>query len=73
MVPHTPVWKWVLGLVVLAIGTAVAIPLGRYADADDSPGGIVIAFLIFVIAAVVAAWVVSPRRGSSKPTTRSST
>lgn len=61
MTPRTPVWKWVLGLVVLSSGLAIAIPLGRYADRDDAPGGIVIAFLIFVMGAVVAMWIVSPR------------
>jgi uncharacterized membrane protein YecN with MAPEG domain len=67
MVPHTPVWKWVLGLVVLVAGAAIAIPLYRYADRDDAPGGMVIAFFIFVVGAVVAMWIVNPSRGSSKP------
>jgi hypothetical protein len=62
VVPHTPVWKWVIGLVVMTIGAAIALPLWRYADRDDAPGGMVIAFLIFVIAAGLAIWVVSPRR-----------
>ena len=63
---HTPVWKWTVGLVVLCIGAAIAIPLGRYADADDSPGGMVIAFLIFVAGAVFAMRIVSPRMDSGK-------
>ena len=67
MAPRTPVWKWILGLVVMLIGLAIAIPLGRYADADDAPGGMVIAFLIFVAGAVAAMWIVSPRRESSTP------
>jgi hypothetical protein len=67
MVPHTAVWKWVLGLVVMTIGLAIAIPLGRYADRDDAPGGMVIAFLIFVVAAGVAIWVVNPRPESPNP------
>ena len=66
MVPHTPVWKWVLSLVVLMIGAAIAVPLYRYADRDDAPGGMVIAFLIFVVGAVVAMWIVT-RGESSKP------
>jgi 4-amino-4-deoxy-L-arabinose transferase-like glycosyltransferase len=66
-VRHIPVWKWVFGLVVLVVGAAIAIPLYRYADRDDAPGGMVIAFLIFVVAAVVAMWVVNPRRESRKP------
>ena len=37
---------------------ANAIPLGRYADRDDAPGGVVIAFLIFIAAALLAAWMV---------------
>jgi hypothetical protein len=61
MVPHTPVWKWVLGLVVMGIGAAIAIPLGRYAEADDAPGGVVIAFLIFAGAAALAIWIVNQR------------
>ena len=67
MVPHTPVWKWVLGLIVMMTGLVIAIPLGRYADVDDAPGGMVIAFLIFVAGAVAAMWIVSPRRNSSTP------
>ena len=67
MTPHTPVWKWILAVVVTMIGAAVAIPLYRYADADDAPGGMVIAFFIFIVGAVLAMWIVSPRRESSKP------
>ena len=65
VVPHTPVWQWVLGLVVMTMGAAIAIPLWRYADRDDAPGGMVIAFLIFVGAAGLATWIVNPR--SRKP------
>ena len=64
---HTPVLKWILGLVVIATGAAIAIPLGRYADADDSPGGMVIAFLIFVAGVVFAMRIVNPRPDSGKP------
>jgi len=66
MMPQTPAWKWLVGLVVLAAGAAVAIPLYRYADRDDAPGGMVIAVLIFVVGAVLAAWIVNPRRESGK-------
>jgi len=65
MVPHTPPWKLVSGLVVMVIGAAIAVPLGRYADRDDSPGGMVIAFLIFVGAAVLAIRIVNQRAESS--------
>ena len=68
MVPHTPIWKWVSGLVVMAIGAAIAIPLGRYAERDDAPGGVVIAFLIFAGATGLAIWIVNQRPESSKPT-----
>jgi hypothetical protein len=61
MLPHPPVWKLVVALVVIVAGAAVAIPLYRYADVDDSPGGMVIAVLLFVAAAGVAAWIVNPR------------
>jgi hypothetical protein len=61
MVPHTPVWKWVLAVVVLGAGAAIAVPLYRYADRDDAPGGMVIALLIFLVAAGLAIWVVNPR------------
>jgi 4-amino-4-deoxy-L-arabinose transferase-like glycosyltransferase len=67
MAPSTPGWKWVLGLVVLVVGAAIAVPLYRYADRDDAPGGMVIAFLMFVAAAGLAIWVVNPRRESRKP------
>ena len=65
MAPHTPVWKWVLGLVVMTIGATIAIPLGRNADRDDAPGGMVIAVLLFVGAAAVAMWIVNQRPESS--------
>jgi len=65
MVPHTPPLKLVSGLVVMVIGAAIAVPLGRYADRDDSPGGMVIAFLIFVGAAVLAIRIVNQRAESS--------
>jgi hypothetical protein len=65
MVPHTPVWKFVLGLVVMMIGAAIAIPLARYAESDDAPGGVLIAFLIFVGAAALAIWIVNQRPESS--------
>ena len=65
MVPHTSPLKLVSGLVVMVIGAAIAVPLGRYADRDDSPGGMVIAFLIFVGAAVLAIRIVNQRAESS--------
>jgi hypothetical protein len=67
MVPHTPLWKWVLAVVVMCMGAAIAIPLGRYAERDDAPGGVVIASLIFIGAVAMAIWIVAPRTESSKP------
>jgi hypothetical protein len=64
MAPPASRWKLVLGLVVMAAGAAIAIPLGRYADRDDAPGGVVIAVLIFLGAAALAAWIVAPRQES---------
>jgi hypothetical protein len=49
------------------VGAAIASPLYRYADRDDAPGGMVIAVLIFAVAAGLAIWVVNPRRESRKP------
>ena len=45
---------------------AIAIALGRHATRDDAPRGVVIAFLIFVVAAVVAAWIVNPAEMTKK-------
>ena len=67
MTPHTPVWKWILALVVMALAAAVAIPLYRYADRDDAPGGMVVAIFIFVVGAVLAMWIVNPRGRSEPP------
>jgi hypothetical protein len=47
-----------LALIVLIVGAAIAIPLGRYAEQDDAPGGVVIAFGIFIGSALLAAWIV---------------
>jgi hypothetical protein len=62
MEPRTPVWKWVVSLVLMLIGAAIAIPLARYAERDDAPGGVFIAGLIFMAATGLAIWVVKPRR-----------
>jgi len=48
----------IFALIVLIVGAAIAIPLGRYAEQDDAPGGVVIAFGIFIGSALVAAWIV---------------
>jgi len=61
VVPHTPAGKWVSALVVLVIGSAIAIPLGGYAERDDAPGGVLIAFLIFVGEVALAIWIVKQR------------
>jgi hypothetical protein len=61
MVPHTPVWRVVLGVIVMAIGGAIGIPLARYAERDDAPGGVVIATLLMVAAAALAIWIVNQR------------
>jgi hypothetical protein len=45
-------------LIVLIVGASIAIPLGRYAERDDAPGGVVIAFGIFTASALIAAWIV---------------
>ena len=65
MVKHTPVWKWVLGLAVMGIGAGIGIPLARYADRDDAPGGVVIAALLMLGAAALAMWIVNQRPQSS--------
>ena len=62
MTSHTPAWKWIVALVLTALGAAVAVPLYRYADADDAPGGMVIAWFIFLAAAALATWVVRTRQ-----------
>jgi uncharacterized membrane protein YoaK (UPF0700 family) len=50
-------WKSLLSVIVVAIGAAIAIPLARYAERDDAPGGVLIAVMIFVAAAALAAWI----------------
>jgi hypothetical protein len=65
LVQLTSSWRNVLAVVVMVIGAAIAIPLGQYADRDDAPGGVVIAFLLFVGAAVLAIWIVKERPNSS--------
>jgi MFS family permease len=60
------VWKSLLAVIVVAIGTAIAIPLGRYADRDDAPGGVLIAFMIFIAATALAAWIVNTERSAKR-------
>ena len=61
MVPHTPAWKWILGLLVMLIGLAISVPLARYAEQDDAPGGVMIALLIFIGAVILAVRIVNQR------------
>jgi hypothetical protein len=65
MVAQTPVWKVLLAVGVMAIGAAISIPLGRYAERDDAPGGVLIASLIFLAATGLAAWIVYQRQESN--------
>ncbi len=58
-------WNSLLAVIVVAIGAAIAIPLGRYAEQDDAPGGVLIAFMIFVAATGLAAWIVNRPHQSS--------
>ena len=62
MTSHTPAWKWIVALALTGLGASAAIPLYRYADADDAPGGMVIAWLVFFVAVALATWVVRPRQ-----------
>ena len=66
MLPWTPVRRRVLAVVVMAIGAAISIPLGRYAERDDAPGGVLIAGLIFLGAAAAAIWIVMERSASAR-------
>ena len=65
MTPRSKAWKFVSGLLVMAIGAGISIPLGRYAERDDAPGGVLIAVLIFIGAATIAAWIVYRRPEST--------
>lgn len=47
-----------LALIVVIVGAVIAIPLGRYAERDDAPGGVLIAFGIFIGSTLLAAWIV---------------
>jgi hypothetical protein len=53
-----------MAVAVMIIGAAIALPLARFADRDDAPGGILIAFLIFVAAAALAIRTVNERTES---------
>jgi uncharacterized membrane protein YoaK (UPF0700 family) len=59
-------WNSLWAVIVVAIGAAIAIPLGRYAERDDAPGGVLIAFTIFIAAAALAAWIASRPHPSSR-------
>ena len=49
--------RGILSVMIVLSGAAIAIPLGRYAERDDAPGGVLIAFLIFIGATLLAAWI----------------
>jgi uncharacterized membrane protein len=65
MTARTPVWKFVLGFVIITIGLAISVPLGRYAERDDAPGGVVIAGAIMLGAVALAVWTVNRRPKSA--------
>jgi hypothetical protein len=69
MEERTSALRWMLGIVVILIGAAIAIPMYRFADLDDAPGGMVIAVLVFVCASGLASWIVyrNPASGRQPP------
>ena len=58
---HFSIRRLILGLAVALIGAAISIPLGRYAEADDAPGGVVIAVAIMFGAMFLGMWIAMRR------------
>ncbi len=59
--PRSPV-RLIAAIVVAATGIYLGIKLGIYAEADDAPGGVLIALLLMLGSLALGAWI-ALRRG----------
>jgi hypothetical protein len=55
----------IAAMVVAGIGLYGSVRLGTYAEADDAPGGVVIAGLLMLASVALGIWIAS--RGARKP------
>lgn len=55
------VTRLVLAVIVAALGIYASISLGIYAEADDAPGGIVIAALLMFGSVALGFWIATRR------------
>ena len=64
---NTSVARLVTAVVIAAIGIYFGIKLGMYAEADDAPGGVVIAMLLALASLALAGWIAfrQPRKPSA--------
>ena len=60
--------RLIAALLVAAVGIYGGVMLARYAEADDAPGGVVIAFGLMLGSVVLAGWIARSRQ--SKSTTK---
>jgi hypothetical protein len=63
--PRSPT-RLIAGIVVAALGIYLGARLAVYAEADDAPGGVVIAMFLIVAALALGAWIAF-RRGRATP------
>jgi hypothetical protein len=57
----------VLAVIVAAIGIYFSVRLGMYAEADDAPGGVVIALVLLFGSVALGLWIaLRPARNSSQ-------
>jgi membrane protein DedA with SNARE-associated domain len=57
--------RLITGVIVAATGIYFGVSLARYAEADDAPGGVLIAMVLMAGSVALGIWIV--RRGARKP------
>ena len=58
--------RLIAAIVIAATGIFLGVSLSRYADADDSPGGMLIGMLLVLGSLVLAIWV-ALHRSANRP------
>jgi membrane protein DedA with SNARE-associated domain len=63
---NTSAARLITAIIVAATGIYLGVKLGVYAEADDAPGGVVIAGLLILGSLALGIWIVL-RRGKPAP------
>ena len=65
--PKSPA-RLIAGIAVAAIGIYLSVRLAVYAEADDAPGGVMIAMLLMLASVALGAWIARRGRTTAEST-----